>query len=168
MTDAVDLDEEPRGARDRDDLEAVVANGESTLEFAEPFDVDDEFAAVPVDSVAARTDLSDRQVVRLALVLEFNGPADGMGGARSTTACRGQETGTFNSFFGFIRLDRGGDQRDVGRRRGPGGRSRVGAVQPAGVSRGGDDLVTVEEIEKEGLVGGASVDDDGGLTQGIA
>ena len=42
MTYAVDLDEEPSGARDRDDLEAVVAKGESTLEFAEPFDINDE------------------------------------------------------------------------------------------------------------------------------
>ena len=46
-----DLDEEPGGARDRDDLEAVVAEGESTLEFTEPFDLDDEFAAVTVDAV---------------------------------------------------------------------------------------------------------------------
>ena len=98
MTYAVHLDEEPGGARDRDDVEALVAKGESTLEFAEPFDVDDEFAAVTVDSVAARTDLSDRELVGLALVVEFNGPADGVGGARSTTACRRQETGTFDSF----------------------------------------------------------------------
>ena len=68
MTYAVDLDEEPGGARDRDDVEAAVAKGESTLEFAEPFDFDDQFAAVAVDSVAARTDLSDREVVGLALV----------------------------------------------------------------------------------------------------
>ena len=48
---------------------------------------------------------------------------------------------------------------------GPVARSGAAAVQPAGVGRGGDDLVTVEEVEQEGLVGGASVDDDGGLTQ---
>ena len=69
------------------------------------------------------------------------------------------------AFFGFVRVDRGGDQRDVGRRRRTGRRSSAGAVEPAGVGRGGDDLVTVEEIEKEGLVGGAPVDDDGGLPQ---
>ena len=99
MTDAVHLDEEPGGARDRDDLEALVAEDESTLVFTEPFDLDDEFAAVPNDAVAARTDLSDREAVGLALVVEFYLPADGVGGARSTTACRGQESGTFNSFL---------------------------------------------------------------------
>ena len=71
MTDAVHLNEETSGARDRDDLEAVVAKGESTLVFTEPVDLDDEFAAVSHDSVAARTDLSDREGVGLALVVEF-------------------------------------------------------------------------------------------------
>ncbi len=52
VTDAVHLDEEPRGVRDRDDVEALIAKDESTLEFAEPFDVDDEVVAVSVDSVA--------------------------------------------------------------------------------------------------------------------
>ena len=165
---AVHLDEEPGGARDRDDVEALITKGESTLVFAEPFDVDDEFAAVSVDSVAVRTDLSDGEAVGLALVVEFDGPADGVGGARSTTACRGQETGAFEAFFGFVRVDRGGDERDVGRRRRAGGRCGPGAVEPSGVGRGGDDLVTVEEVQKEGLVGGAAVDDDGGLTQGGA
>ena len=51
---------------------------------------------------------------------------------------------------------------------GTGGGARAGAVEPAGVGRGGDDLVAVEEIEEERLVGGASVDDDSGLTQGGA
>ena len=64
MTYAVHLDEEPGGARGRDDREAVVAKDESTLEFAEPFDLDDEFAAVSNDSVAARTDLSDGERCR--------------------------------------------------------------------------------------------------------
>ena len=45
-------------------VEALVAKGESTLEFAEPFDLDDEFAAVSNDSVAARTDLSDGEACR--------------------------------------------------------------------------------------------------------
>ena len=91
-----------------------------------------------------------------------------MGGARTTTACRGQESGAFEAFLGFVRVDRGGDERDVGHPGRAGGRSRAGAVEPAGVGRGGDDLVPVEEIEKEGLVGGAPVDDDGGLPQGGA
>ena len=147
-------------------MEALVAKGESTLVFTEPFDLDDEIAAVTDDAVAAWTDLSDREAVGLALVVEFYLPADGVGGARSTTACRGQETGTFEAFFGFVRVDRGGDQRDVGQRGRAGRRSGAGAVEPAGVGRGGDDLVTVEQIEKEGLVGGAPVDDDGGLTAG--
>ena len=73
MTYPVYFDEEPGGARGRDDREAVVAKGESTLEFAEPFDLDDEFAAVSNDSVAARTNLSDRERVGLALVVEFYG-----------------------------------------------------------------------------------------------
>ena len=64
VTYAVHLDEEPSGARDRDDLEALVAKGESTLVFTEPFDLDDEFAAVTDDAVAARTDLSDREACR--------------------------------------------------------------------------------------------------------
>ena len=168
VTDAVHLDEEPGGTRDGDDLEAVAAKGESTLEFAEPFDVDDEFAAISVNTVAARTDLSDPQAVGLALVVEFHGPADGMGGARTTTMCGGQESGTFEALVGFVRVDRGGDERDVGGWRGTGRGARAGAVEPAGVGRGGDDLVAVEEIEEERLVGGASVDDDSGLTQGGA
>ena len=64
VTDAVHLDQEPGGARDRDDLEALIAQGESTLVFAEPFDLDDQFAAVTDDAVAARTDLSDREACR--------------------------------------------------------------------------------------------------------
>ena len=40
----------------------------------------------------------------------------------------------------------------------------VRSSQPVSAD-GGDDLVTVEQIEKEGLVGGAAVDDDGGLPQ---
>ena len=168
VTYAVHLDEEPGGARDRDDVEALVAQGESTLVLAEPFDLDDQSAAVADDPVAARTDLSDREAVGLALVVEFHLPADGVAGTRSTTACRRQESGTFAAFFGFVRVDRGGDERDVGGRRGTGRRARAGAVEPAGVGRGGDDLVAVEEIEKERLVGGASVDDDSGLTQGGA
>ena len=168
VTYAVHLDEEPGGARDRDDVEALISQGESTLVFAEPFDVDDEFSAVAAESVGVWTDLSDDEAVGLALVGQFHGPADGVGGARSTAACRGQETGAFEAFFGFVRVDRGGDERDVGRRRRAGGRCGPGAVQPSGVGRGGDDLVAVEEAQKEGLVGGAAVDDDGGLTQGGA
>ena len=166
MTCAVHLDEEPGGARDRDDVEALVAQGQSTLVFTEPFDLDDEIAAVTNDAVAAWTDLSDREAVGVALVVELYLPSDGVAGARSTTTCRGQETGTFEAFFGIVRVDRGGDQRDVGQRGRAARRSGAGAVEPAGVGRGGDDLVTVEQIEKEGLVGGAPVDDDGGLTAG--
>ena len=51
VTDAVHLDEEPGGARDRDDVEALVAKGQSTLVFTEPFDLDDKVAAVANDSV---------------------------------------------------------------------------------------------------------------------
>src|SRR4029077_16944290 len=114
--------EEPSRARDRDDLEALVAEGQSTLEFTEPFDLDDKAAAVANHPVAVRTDLSNREAVGLALVVELYLPADGVGGTRSTTACRGQESGTFNRFFGLIRLHRGGDERDVRGWSGPGRR----------------------------------------------
>jgi hypothetical protein len=136
VTDAVHFNEEPRGTSDRDDMEALVAKGESTLVFTEPFDVDDQFAVVSNDSVAARTDLSDDEAVGLALVVEFHLPADGVGGTRSATARRCQETGTFAAFFGFVRVDRGSDERDVGHWSRPGRRSSAGAVEPAGVGRG--------------------------------
>src|SRR4029077_1286329 len=109
VTYAVHLDKEPGGARDRDDVESLVAKGEATLVFTEPFDLDDKAAAVANHPVAVRTDLPHREAVGLALVVEFYLPADGVAGPRSTTACRGQETGTFNRFFGLIRLHRGGD-----------------------------------------------------------
>src|SRR6476620_5793773 len=123
MSNAVHLDEEPGGARHRDDVETLLAEGEATLVFTEPFDLDDKAAAVANHPVAVRTDLPHREAVGLALVVEFHLSADGVAGPRSTTACRGQETGTFNRFFGLIRLHRGGDERDVGRRRGTSGSS---------------------------------------------
>ena len=64
VTYAVHLDEEPGGARDGDDLEAMVAEGQPTLVFTEPFDLDDEIAAITDDAVAARTDLPDREARR--------------------------------------------------------------------------------------------------------
>ena len=152
--------EESRGARDRDDVEAPVAKDEATLELAKSVDVDDQFAAITVHSVAARTDLSDREFVCLALVAEFNGTTDGVRGARSTTACRGQETGTLDTLLGFVRVDRSRDERDIGHRGRAGRRPSVGAVKPAGVGRGGHDLVTVEELKKERLVRSPSVDHD--------
>ena len=112
----------PVGTRDRDDGVALIAQGEATLVLAEPFDLDDQFAAVADDPVTVRTDLSDRQGVWMALVVEFHLAPDRVAGTRSTTACRRQEIGTFAAFFGFIGVDRGGDERDVGRRRGTGRR----------------------------------------------
>ena len=108
---------------------------ESALVFSEPFDVDDEVAAVSGDSVAVWTDLSDGEFVGLALVVQFYDPADGVGGPWSTTACRGKETGTFEAFVGFVRFDRGSDKRDICCRRRTNRRSSSGAVEPAGVSR---------------------------------
>ncbi len=72
------------------------------------------------------------------------------------------------AFFGFVRVHRGGDERDVGGRRRTGRRSRAGAVEPSGVGGGGDDFVAVEQVQQEGLVGGAAVDDDSGRPQGGA
>ena len=144
VTYAVHLDQESGGARDRDDMEALVAQGESTLVLTEPFDPDDEFAAVSVDAVAARTDLAHREGVGLALVVEFHPPADGVGGARSTTTRRGQEAARSRAFLGFIRVDRGGDERDVGRRRRAGRPSApVRSSHPVSAD-GGHHFVAVE------------------------
>ena len=149
VADAVHLDEEPGGARDRDDVETLVAKAQSALVFTEPFDLDDKGAAVANHSVGVWTDLSDVEAIGLALVVELNLLADGVAGARSATTCRCQEGGAFAAFFGFVCVDRGRDERDVGRRRGACRRSSAGAVEPAGVRRRGDDLVTAR-ADREG------------------
>ena len=97
-----------------------------------------------------RADLADRELVGLTLVVQLDGAADGMAGARSTAARGGQETRTFAAFLGVVGIDRGGDEGDVGRRRRAG--AGLGAVEPAGVGGGGDDFLAVEQVSRNDLV----------------
>ena len=75
-------------------------------------------------------------------VLKFSRlKSDGVGGTRPATTGRRQERCTFEAFLGFVRVDRGGDERDIGCRCWAGRRTSAAPVEPAGVGCGGDDLV---------------------------
>ena len=121
MADAVDLDEEVGGSGDGDDLVAAVADDQSALVGAEAFEVDLQLAdAVAVDGVAVCSGLSDLEPVGLALVVQFDGAADGVGGAGTTTASGAEECCAFAAFLGVVGVDGGGDDGDVRDGRRPG------------------------------------------------
>lgn len=115
VTHAFHFDKEAGRPSERHDVEAVFAQSKPTLEFPQPVDVDLEFAAVAVDTIPVRPYLPDGQLVAVALVVELDGAADGVAGTGSTAACRGEKGCAFDTFVGFVRVDRRCDQCDVGR-----------------------------------------------------
>lgn len=144
---------------------AAVADHQAALELAEPVHLDLGLGGVPVDAVAVGADLRDGESVRLTLVAELHLAADGVAGAGSPTAGRRKERLTLELLLGVVDIDGGGDQRDISGAGRHVGRARVGAVQPAGVGGRRDDLFAVEQVEQEGLGGGAAAQHDRGLPQ---
>ncbi len=165
VADPVDLDEEMRRSRDRDDVVAAAVERESRLVVAQTLYLDVELGDSGVEAIAVRTDLSDDEFVGLSLITQFDLAADGVPGARPAAPCRREERGAFAGLVRVVHVDGGGDQRDVGDLRRSGFAAGTGPVEPAGIGGRVDDLRTIEQVEQERLGGGASVEDDRGFTE---
>ena len=168
MRNPIDLDQEMRGTSNRDHGEAAIPQSHTALVVSEAFDLDLQITTVPVDLVAVRSDLTDTELVGLTLITELHRPPDGVTGPRTTTASRGQERSPLAGLAGIVGIDRSSDDRDIGMHRRTDRGPRIGAIEPPGIRGRRDDLFFVEQTQEEGLGGGAAVDDDRGLAQGVA
>ncbi len=101
-----------------------------------------------------------------AAQLQLDRAAQFVRGQRTSATGGVEETGALDLLFGQVGLDPGDDQCGAGIAGGLQAALGAHAVDPAGVGPGrlaGGDLGLVQQVEDEGLVGGAAVDDDLGL-----
>ncbi len=131
-------------------------------------------AAGHADPEAVRPGLQDRHLVRRTAQLEVDRVPDAVLDLRAAAVGALEQAGDLELRLVLVGLDAGGDERDAGVLVGDQAAGLAGAVDPGGVrpvrARRAtvDDLGLVEQVEDEALVGGAALDDDGGLGHGAA
>ncbi len=161
--DAVDLDQVHRAVGVGDDPEPLGPDLQPAVGLVQPFQLDVGGRVPDAHPVVAGAGAEDDHPVGDPAQLEVDRHALGVLGLRTSTAGGLQQVRDLTLLGLLVGLDRG---RDQGHR--PvtvGDQATLGAhpVDPAGVGGAVDDLGAVEQFQHEALVGGAAVDDHGGL-----
>jgi hypothetical protein len=165
---AVDLHQGGPGGVDGDHRVPPSADGEPALQGAEPVHLDVDDPAVEPDPVPVPVHRGDGQPVDLPAHAQLDGAAHLVRRPRPATAGRGQERQPLLLLLGLGQVDGDLHERHPRVADGPGAVAGAGTVQPPGVGGARHDLRAVEQVEQEGLGGGAAPQDDGGLLQGAA
>ncbi len=165
---AVDLDEQVRALDRGQRAVSAPAQLEAPLMRAEPLDVHLDRLAVDRHAVAARRDLSHRELVGLPAVAQIDGAREACAGLRTSAPGEGVEAGAVGRRLRLRQHGRRLQQGDVGVAHGHDLAAEVQPVQPGRVDVAGADLRTAEQLEQEALVRGPSVDDDHRIGEGAA
>ena len=161
--DAVDLDQVRRAVGVGDDPEPLAPDLQPAMDVVQPFQPDVRGRVPDAHPVVAGAGAEDDHPVRDPAQLEVDRHALGVLGLRTSAAGGLQQVGDLALLGLLVGLDGGRDQGD--RPVPVGDQAALGAhpVDPAGVGGAVDHLGAVEQFQHEALVGGAAVDDDGGL-----
>ena len=166
VADAVHLNKVTGGPGYRHDVEGRSAEPEPALEGAQPVEVDVHGLPVHLQPVPTRTDLGHNHPMGLPLVAQLDLATHGMAGPRATAPGRAEEGTPLEGLLGVILVDGNTEQGDRGVRGRCRGAGVVDVVHPARVRLTRDHLWTSQQVQQEGLVGGATAQNDGGLAHG--
>jgi hypothetical protein len=169
---AVDLDQVDRAVRAGDQAETAAAQVDLPSVLVEPLQhrVDGSHV-VPrdePDAVAGRAGLGDGEPVGRAAQREVDRAAALVPHLRATAVRGGQQPLQLDLLLIPVGLDRRRGQRDTGVPLGHQPALGSHPVDPAGVGAPADHLGLVEQVEYDALVGGAALDEDGGLAHRAA
>ena len=165
MGHALDLDQVGHLLVHRQHPVTLAGDCQPALEVSQLLALDVDPVAVDLETEALRSQAVDARPVALAVDLELRGACGRVRDLGTAAGRRGHEARLLDLSLHFVDADRRFDQRDLGVpvRQVPAGHHL--AVEPADVDRPGPDLVAVQQVEQESLVGGAAVDHHGGVRQ---
>ena len=164
MGDAIHLDEVPRTLGDGDDRVATLPEDEPAFEPPERLDPRLETVAIDHEPVLPGPQTKDADLVELTPVMQLDDVARVVGCLGPEARGSLVEVRLLAGELRFVDLDRGLGEGGIGvgaRRR----RFRHGPFQPRRVHLGAAHLGTREEVQQEGPVGGAALEDDCALRQ---